>query len=207
MESLNDNDNDNLKENLDEINPIKNEDNLKDKIRIDKQIKEYAVSIVVAVIIALTLRSYVFARADVEGNSMVSTLHNRDVIFVEKLSLLTNSIKRGQIIIFNSKNANGDIYVKRVIGIEGDQIEIKDGQVYLNGEILQEDYLDPNTKTATGTFLLNKGKYTVPKDHVFVLGDNRGNSLDSRILGPINIKEIKGHTIFRVYPFNKMRIF
>jgi signal peptidase I len=205
MENLNDNDN--LKENKDVLNEIKNEDNLKEKIKIDRQIKEYAVSIVVAVIIALTLRTYVFARADVEGNSMLSTLHNRDVIFVEKLSLLTNSIKRGQIIIFDSQNANGDIYVKRVIGIEGDQIEIKDGQVYLNGEALKEDYLDSSTQTSTGTFLLNKGKFTVPKDHVFVLGDNRGNSLDSRILGPIDVKKIKGHTIFRVYPFNKMRIF
>jgi signal peptidase I len=207
MENLNKDENLKVRENLDLLEQTKLENKPKDKPRIDKQIKEYAISIVVAVVIALTLRNYVFARADVEGNSMVSTLHNRDVIFVEKLSLLTHSIKRQQIIIFDSKNTNGDIYVKRVIGIEGDEIEIKEGKVYLNGEVLPENYLDTNTKTNTGTFLSNKGKYTVPKDHVFVLGDNRGNSLDSRVLGPINIKDIKGHTIFRVYPFNKMRMF
>lgn len=207
MENLNKDDNFKATENPDVLEEIKTDNNSKDKVRIDKQIKEYAISIVVAVVIALTLRNYVFARADVEGNSMVSTLHNKDVIFVEKLSLLTNSIKRQQIIIFDSKNAKGDIYVKRVIGIEGDEIEIKDGKVYLNGSVLNEDYLDPNTQTGTGTFLAGKGKYVVPEGHVFVLGDNRGNSLDSRTLGPINIKDIKGHTIFRVYPFNSIRVF
>lgn len=207
MENLNKDNSLKARENPEILDQTKVDNSSKDKVRIDKQIKEYAVTIVVAILIALALRNYVFARADVEGNSMLSTLHNRDVIFVEKLSLLTNSIKRQQIIIFDSKNAKGDIYVKRVIGIEGDQIEIKDGKVYLNGEILNEDYLDPGTKTNTGTFLADKGKYIVPKDHVFVLGDNRGNSLDSRTLGPINLNDIKGHTIFRVYPFNKMRIF
>jgi signal peptidase I len=178
-----------------------------DKGRIDKQIKEYALSIVVAIIIALTLRNYVFARADVEGNSMVSTLHDKDVIFVEKISLITHSIKRGQIIIFDSQNSNGDIYVKRVIGIEGDEIEIKNGNVYLNGNILTEEYLDQGTETSPGSFMNDRDKYKVPKDHVFVLGDNRNNSLDSRTLGPVNIKNIKGHTIFRIYPFKQMRIF
>lgn len=207
MEGLKDNNDLKSRENKDFSEDAKNENNSKDRIKLDKQIKEYALSIIVAVVIALTLRTYVFARADVEGNSMVSTLHNKDIIFVEKVSLLTHNIKRGQIIIFDSKNANSDIYVKRVIAVEGDEIEIKDGKVYLNGNMLNEDYLDPNTKTSTGTFLSGKGKYTIPKDHVFVLGDNRGNSLDSRTLGPINIKEIKGHTIFRIYPFNSMRIF
>ncbi|MCM8709774.1 signal peptidase I [Clostridium sp. SYSU_GA19001] len=169
--------------------------------------RDYVISILLAVIIALAFRTYVFARADVDGESMMSTLHDKDVIFVEKLSLLTHSIKRGQIIIFNSHNSADDIYVKRVIAVAGDEIEIKDGKVFLNGSELNESYLDSNTITTPGPFMKNNAIYKVEKDHVFVLGDNREDSIDSRILGPINIKDIKGHAIIRVYPFSRITIF
>lgn len=171
------------------------------------QIRDYAVSIVAAVIIALTFRTYVFARADVEGQSMFSTLNNKDVLFVEKISTLTHSFKRGQIIIFDSKNYNKDIYVKRIIGVAGDEIEIKNSKVYLNGAELKEDYLDPSIITNPGPFLAKSGKYEVEPGYVFVLGDNRTDSIDSRILGPISIKDIKGHAVLRVYPFDKIRTF
>lgn len=171
------------------------------------QIKDYLISIIAAIIIALTFRTYVFARADVEGQSMYSTLHDKDVIFVEKLSLLTHSIKRGQIIIFDSKNYNKDIYVKRVIGIEGDEVEVKNGKVYLNGNELSEPYLDKNVITNPGPYMLDAKKYTVEKDHIFVMGDNREDSVDSRIIGPVSIKDVKGHVILRAYPFNKFRFF
>jgi signal peptidase I len=172
-----------------------------------KQIRDYALSIIAAIVLALTFRTYVLARADVDGQSMYSTLHDKDVLFVEKISTLTHSYKRGQIVIFDSKNLNKDIYVKRVIGIQGDEIEVKNGKVYLNGEDLKEDYLDANTITNPGPFLLKNGKYKVEEGYVFVLGDNRGDSVDSRMLGPINIKDIKGHAVVRVYPFDKMRTF
>jgi signal peptidase I len=172
-----------------------------------KQIRDYALSIIAAVVLALTFRTYVLARADVEGQSMYSTLHDKDVLFVEKISTLTHSYKRGQIIIFDSKNVNNDIYVKRVIGVEGDEVEVKNGKVYLNGQELKEDYLQPNIVTTPGPFLLKNGKYKVEKGYVFVLGDNRGDSVDSRMLGPISIKDIKGHAVVRVYPFNTIRTF
>ncbi len=171
------------------------------------QIRDYAVSIAAAVIIALTFRTYVFARADVEGQSMFSTLHNKDVLFVEKISTLTHNFKRGQIIIFNSNNYNKDIYVKRIIGIEGDEIEIKNSKVFLNGTELKEDYLDMDTVTTPGPLLMQNGKFKIEKGHVFVLGDNRADSIDSRVLGPISIKDIKGHAVLRIYPFDKIRTF
>jgi signal peptidase I len=170
-------------------------------------LKDYIISIVAAIAIALVFRTYVFARADVEGQSMYSTLNDKDVIFVEKLSVLTHSIKKGEIIIFDSKNAENDIYVKRVVATAGDEIEIKDGRLYVNGSPLKEDYLDPGTITNPGPFFSTTQKYTVQKNYVFVLGDNRGNSVDSRMLGPINISDIKGHAIVRVYPFSKLRFF
>lgn len=171
------------------------------------QFKEYAISIIVAIAIALTFRTYVFARADVEGESMFSTLNNKDVLFVEKLSLLTHSIKKGEIIIFDSKNPTNDIYVKRVIATEGDQIEVKNGNVYINNKEIDEPYLDKGVITNPGPFLTANQLYTVEPGHIFVMGDNRGNSVDSRILGPIAIKDIKGHVILRAFPFNKIRFF
>lgn len=171
------------------------------------KVLEYLISIIAAFVIAFAFRQYVFARADVDGQSMQSTLHNKDVIFVEKLSLFSHNFKRGQIVIFNSHNYAEDIYVKRVIGIEGDEIELKDGKVFLNGSELKENYLDPGTETNPGAFLQENQKYKVEKGQVFVLGDNRGNSVDSRTIGPVNIKDIKGHVVVRVYPFSKIRTF
>lgn len=170
-------------------------------------VRDYIVSIIAALIIALTFRNYVFARADVDGESMMSTLHDKDIIFVEKISNITHKYKKGQIIIFNSKNYNQDIYVKRIVATEGDEIEIKDGKVFLNGSELKEPYLDESTITQPGPYMTEKQKYKLKKGEVFVLGDNRGNSVDSRVLGPINIKDIEGHVILRIYPFSKINLF
>lgn len=174
---------------------------------LGKQIRDYALSIALAIIAALVLKTYVFQRADVDGRSMESTLWDKDIIFVEKLSVLAGNIKRGEIIIFDSGNESGDIYVKRVIAIEGDEIEIKEGRVYLNGEQLEEDYLNDETFTEAGSFIANNTKYKIGKHQVFVLGDNRAHSKDSREIGPISIADIKGHAIIRAYPFNRMKIF
>lgn len=189
-----------------ENNIAENKDS-NNKSSLIKQIRDYGVLILIAVVIALLCNAFVFARADVDGESMLPTLHDKDVVFVEKIINFTKHFKRGQIIIFDRKNAEKDILVKRIIGIEGDQIQIKDGKVYLNGEALKEDYLADGTFTAPSEFLANNKTYTVEKNHVFVLGDNRENSVDSRVLGTINVNDIKGHTVVRLYPFNSIRLF
>ena len=117
------------------------------KINIVKEIKEYGISILVALVLAFVFHSYVLARANVDGPSMQPTLHNNDVIFLEKLSVETNNVKRGEIVVFDSKNENNDYYIKRVIGIAGDEVDISDGKVYVNGNQIKEDYLEPGTIT------------------------------------------------------------
>jgi signal peptidase I len=179
----------------------------KKSVSIGKQIRDYAIAIISAMVIAMILRNYVITRADVDGSSMEATLSNKDVIFVEKLSLLTGNIKRGEIVIFNSKNTTGDTYVKRVMGVEGDEIQLKDGKVFLNGEELKEGYISADNNTYPGAFLTKDKVYKVEKGYVFVLGDNREHSKDSRDIGPVNIKDIKGQTILRVYPFKNFRLF
>lgn len=174
---------------------------------VSRKTFEWVFTIAIAILIAVLFRNYVIARADVDGPSMQNTLHDKDVLFVEKISQLSKNIKRGQIVIFDSGNENHDIYIKRVIALGGDKIQIANGKVYLNGSVLKEDYLSLNTVTETGPFLENAGIYTVPKGYIFVMGDNRGNSTDSRILGPIDINKVKGHVILRAYPFKDFRTF
>lgn len=171
------------------------------------EIRDYVISIGIAIAIALLFRSFVFARANVDGPSMKSTLKDKDVIFVEKLSLYSKSIKRGEIVTFDSGNATHDTYVKRVMGVAGDVLEIKNDKVYRNGEAVNEPYLDPGMKTLGGDFLAVNKKYKVPEGYIFVMGDNRTVSLDSRVLGPISLKALNGHVVLRAYPFGTIRTF
>ena len=174
---------------------------------IRKGIIEWCIYFITVGVVFFGMRTYVFARENVDGRSMQPTLYNRDNLFAEKVSLITGSINRNEIITFDSENANHDIYIKRVIAIEGDEVEISNGKVYLNGEQLNESYLKKGTLTNAGTFLFDNQKIKIKKGFVFVLGDNRQVSKDSRYLGPISVKSINGHVILRIYPFNKIRGF
>ncbi|KHD38746.1 signal peptidase I [Clostridium acetobutylicum] len=174
---------------------------------LGQNVKEYAILLVVALGIAVIFRTFVFARANVDGPSMMPTFKDKDVIFVEKLSLYTHSIKKGEVVTFYSGDAENNIYIKRVIGLAGDVIELKNGKVYVNGKALKEDYLAPDVYTGGGSFLAENTKYKVPEGNIFVLGDNRPVSKDSRYIGPISLKSLYGHVIFRAYPFNSMKRF
>lgn len=171
------------------------------------EIRDYVIIVVVAIFISLLFRQYVFAREAVDGSSMMSTLKDKDVTFVEKLFRYSNSIKKGEIVTFQSGDENNSIYVKRVIGLPGDTIELLNGKVYLNGKELEEPYLKKGTYTGGEGFLHEGQKYKVPEDHIFVLGDNREVSKDSREIGPVSYKALDGHVIIRAYPFNEIKIF
>lgn len=182
---------------------MKGRDIVKDK-GFFKKFGEYALYIILAIGLAFVCKNYVFARADVIGPSMQPTFNDKDIIFMEKISTETGHINRGEVVVFNSHDENGDNYIKRVIGIAGDRIGIKSGKVYLNGKVLTENYLPEEVVTEGNSAA---AEYIVPKGYVFVLGDNRENSTDSRIIGPVNLKDVKGHVILRVYPFKNMNYF
>lgn len=188
---------------------IKSEKDLEEdnKPKKKSEAMQYAISIFIALILGLLCKNFVLGRADVDGPSMLSTLHDKDVLFVEKISLYTNSITKGKIVIFDSHNERNEIFVKRVIATAGDTIELIDGKVFLNGNELKEPYLDSKTVTRQGNFLRDDIVYKVPAGCVFVMGDNRENSLDSRVIGPVKLKDVKGHVILRAYPFNSIRTF
>jgi signal peptidase I len=164
---------------------------------VKKEIVEWLKSILIALVIVLPI-SMLAAPKLVKGESMEPTLNNHDVVLTEKISLYKNELSRGEIIVFDARPYEKELYIKRIIGLPGDTVEIRDGLVYVNGNRLSEGYLKTNTYTSMDM------KVVVPEDKIFVLGDNREVSNDSRFIGPIEIKKIKGHAVYRLFPFNKI---
>ena len=172
-----------------------------EKKEVKNETMEWIKSIVTAVIIAVLIKTFLFNTTYVLGNSMYPTLHEKDRLFANKISLYFKGPSRGDVIVLEAPDVPKKDYIKRVIGIEGDIIEITDGKVYVNNILLEEDYIEEDSYT----HIYEDNMWEVPKGQVFVLGDNRaeGASKDSRFFGCIDIKTIKGVTGFRYFPFNK----
>ena len=194
-----------------------------------KEVWEWFYTIFLALIIAFGIKMFIVDIVRVDGPSMYPTLVNNDRLFVTKIGY---NAKKGDIIILDSayknrmeyyeqyEDANADelntfkrfimylklpqeykrkYYIKRIIGMPGDVVDIKDGNVIVNGEILDEPYYDGTTGI---TDLNTEYPFTVSEDCVFVMGDNRPNSKDSRStsLGEVPLKAIGGHAIYRLWP-------
>jgi signal peptidase I len=170
-----------------------------------KEIKEWIFSIIIAAIVAFVIKGFLIDIIQVSGTSMLPNLSDRDRLVIEKISLYTHNYERGEIIIFKPTSEINDIYIKRIIGLPGDRVEIKNGEVYVNNEKLDENYLSPDmfTDAVPNEF----SNLIVPDDCLYVLGDNRVVSEDSRYIGPVPIENIKGHAVLRVYPFNQAKKF
>ncbi|WP_353096096.1 signal peptidase I [Tissierella praeacuta] len=167
---------------------------------VKNEAMEWIKSIATAIIIAILIKTFVFNTTYVIGNSMYPTLHEKDRLFANKVSLYFGRPSRGDVIVLKAPDAPDKDYIKRVIGIEGDIVEIKDGKVYVNGSMLNEEYLINDSYTQ----VYDEDTWEVPEGQVFVLGDNRaeGASKDSRYFGCITVKSIKGITGFRYFPID-----
>jgi signal peptidase I len=170
-----------------------------------KEIYEWIKSIALAVIIAVLIKTFLFNTTYVLGSSMYPTLQERDRLFTNKIVYLFSKPQRGDIVVLKAPDDPEKDYIKRIIAVEGDTLEIKKGKVYVNGELLVEDYIPKDPVTNEYIETLGNVKVKVPKGHVYVLGDNRhkGKSKDSRYLGPIPIRSIKGKACFRYFPFSR----
>lgn len=161
-------------------------------------VKVFSVSLAVALAVTTFVRPTL-----VKGQSMEPTLENNDYLIVKSESLLGKPPEYGDLIVFKSKVVSKEGHsrlLKRVIGLPGDTIEIKDGSVFRNGVLLNEEYLKEAGTPG------NVEKFTVEENRVFVLGDNRANSLDSRNrnLGTVSYEDIIGTAEFRLFPLNKI---
>ena len=157
---------------------------------------EWGIPIIVAVILALAINKYVVFKAYIPSESMVPTLNVDDRLFVTRVYNL-DKLKRGDIVVFHSEELQEDL-IKRLIGLPGDEVKIVEGEVFVNGEKLSEDYIGAHDKF--------NGEYNVPEGKYFFLGDNRLWSKDSRYwINPyIDGSEIKGKAQLKVYPFDQI---
>lgn len=174
------------------------------KKMIVKETISWVLTLGAAVLIALCIRGFVFEPVRVDGNSMLDTLHDQEIMFVTKYDYIFGEPERLDVVICKYPNSTKN-YVKRLIGLPGDTIEIKDNVVYINGEALEEDFLTPDRSDSP--FYGNMSERTLGEDEYFVMGDNRDNSHDSRStdVGTLTRSQIKGHVRFVFYPFDSAR--
>lgn len=163
-----------------------------------------SVKFVLLVFFFLILFVYVVSVTQVVGDSMYPTLENQEVLILNKAKYRFFDVQRGDIISFTYEDTK--YLIKRVIGIPGDTIEVKDNILYINDVPYEEKYLSKNV--ITDDFSLTEIGYDViPEDKYFVMGDNRENSLDGREIGLIDKDDIIGAIAFRLWPINRMKFF
>jgi signal peptidase I len=169
---------------------------------------EWVKFIMFAIVLVVIVRTLFFTPIVVDGESMNPTLHDKDRMIVTKVG----EPKRFDIVVFHAPD--GRDYIKRVIGLPGDRIEYKNDVLYINGKAYNEPYLEKykkrlNEGTLTYSFTLNEtavGSDTVPKDSLFVMGDNRRHSRDSRDIGAIPMEKVIGTTNVVFYPIKEVKI-
>jgi signal peptidase I len=167
--------------------------------------------IITGLVIAFILRSFFFSSYIVEGSSMTPTLQEGNLLVINKFGYQIGEIKRFDVIVFQA-NKDQD-YVKRVIGLPGDRISYQNGSLYINDTVVEEPFLQVSGKTFEGDRLTEDftlqdktGEEIVPEGKLFVIGDNRLGSYDSRHFGFIDIEQVVGKVNLRYFPFEDMDI-
>jgi signal peptidase I len=204
-------------------------DEIQDKLNQNKEtsvlneVWQWIKAILAAIVIALLIRGFIFEPVLVDGPSMEPTLFTGEKLILYKLGSFFRSPEKGDIVVveinqgkfaffkfLNKSDFAKKVlptfikevdYIKRVIAVEGDVIDIKEGYVYINGEKIEEDYLLQQGATYIRTDAITF-PYKVKVGEIIVLGDNRVNSRDSRELGPLPVSAVKGKAVFRIWPFD-----
>ena len=188
------------------------------------EIWEWTYCILLAVFVTLLIKNLLFSTTIVRKESMVPTLQDGDILFVNRLAQVTGEpLERGDIVVMEAplgdvagsdfaayedddlwtkfiKLFKKTLYIKRVIGLPGEVIKIEGDEVSINGEILEEDYTNPDNRMESNVY---DQQVTIPDGYVYCIGDNRGSSMDSRYFGLIPIDKIEGKATFRLFPFDK----
>lgn len=166
--------------------------------RLRRTLREVFETILLALVLFLAI-NFVSARVRVEFNSMYPNFHNGDYIIVNRLAYRWAEPQRGDVVVFPYPNDPDEDYIKRVIGLPGERIAIYAGKVYINGQALEEIY-------ASEPIRLDMSERIVPPEHVYVIGDNRNASSDSREWGALPISDIIGKAVFRYFPFDAIGV-
>ena len=174
-----------------------------------RSVVEWAAVVVGALVIAVLVRTFLVQAFSIPSESMESTLNRGDRLLVDKVSYRFGDVRRGDIVVFDSPGGtlmnSDEPLIKRVIGLEGEMVGLSDGVVTIDGNRLQEPYLDQGILTFSlgpmpGCVSYSPTLCTVAEGHVFVLGDNRPSSRDSRFFGPVEIETIVGRAWLKYWP-------
>jgi signal peptidase I len=177
-------------------------------------VRDWVLVLVVALGVALGIRTFVLQQFYISGPSMETTLFQPNRVLVNKLSYTFGDIGRGDVVVFDRVTSNGstvqhDDLIKRVVGLENEVVEIKKCIVYIDGTPLEETYL-PDRDTDQ-TDLVSRCRQpemeatTIPEGQIFVLGDNRPQSMDSRVFGPVDAKSVVGRAFLVIWPISRWK--
>lgn len=158
--------------------------------------RDLAGTILPAILIALLIHLFLAQATRVFGQSMEPNIHADQRLVIEKLSYHFRGPQRGDVVVLRDPSGADDLLIKRVVALAGERVILRSGRVWVDGRMLPEPYLDQDTPSGTQTWV-------VPPLHVFVMGDNRGASRDSRTFGPVRIDDLIGRAVFRYWPFKQ----
>ncbi len=177
-------------------------------------IREWVTVLVVALVIAVTVRSLILQQFYISGPSMESTMFQDNRVLVNKLSYRLHDIHRGDVVVFDRVSVDGEVVqhddlIKRVIGLSGETISIKDCQVFINSKLLAEPYLNDYDLAQSSVDdrcrVPVMEETLIPEDHIFVMGDNRPQSFDSRMFGSIEQNLVVGRAFVIIWPFGEAK--
>lgn len=166
------------------------------KSEMKNEIKSWIKAIFIAVVIGLLIQKLLIVNANVVSGSMENTIMTHDRVVAWRLEYILKDPQRNDIVVFKATVDNNSLFVKRIIGVGGDKINIIDGQLYINDEKIEENYLK---EAPLGSF----GPYIIPEEHLFMMGDNRNWSDDSRMWSDkdrfVPIENVEGKVVFKYY--------
>ncbi len=174
-----------------------------------KYVFELVKVVVISLAIIIPIRYYLIQPFYVKGASMEPNFYDKEYLIIDEISYRFHEPARGDIVVFRYPRNPEEYFIKRVIGLPGEKIQIKDGQVYVynkehpDGFKLAETYLPEDLKT----YGLNEDEVSLSQSEYYVLGDNRNSSKDSRSFGPVDKKFVTGRVLLRGWPFNRVNIF
>ena len=197
-----------------DVNDVENSEEVASSSDSFKTVRDWVIVLVVALVVALGIRTYVLQQFYISGPSMETTLYQPNRVLVNKLSYRLHDVNRGDVVVFDRVTSNGesiqhDDLIKRVIGLPGEKIFISKCVVYVNKVALKEPYLDSRDTEQED---LNErcrqpemAELVVPAKQVFVLGDNRPQSMDSRMFGSVDKNRIVGRAFVVLWPLSRWR--
>lgn len=163
---------------------------------------DFIETIVVSLAIFAVVYIFLFQPHQVDGRSMEPNFHNGEYILTDKVSYRLNEPKRGDVVVFHSPQDERVDFIKRIIAVPGDKIEVRDGYVILNGTKLEENFTNDPGKVLNGRYMKEGVEVELRNDEYIVMGDNRLHSSDSREWGVITSANIVGRAFFRYWPFS-----